>query len=264
MWSLAPSVRTATMLGMQLIQPSHVTRPARGPIVVGTLVGGILLFGGLGMAWLAIATPLISGLTPTVVRPSAEEMAVGAAIWGISLVAPPAFAIVGALRLSRVASTILRRPQVGAVKRVVGQLGDEFVVAPLVVLADGRAVRNLIVGPFGIAVLHELPPPKATRRRGQVWEAHRSDGRWVPLGNPLETAARDAERVKRWISGEERDFLVKVYAAVVTSDPTISRTPACATVAPDQIATWLGTLPPQRSLNDSRRGDLVERVRSIA
>lgn len=252
------------MLDMQLIQPSHVIRPARGPLVVGTVVGAVLLFGGLGMAWLAIATPLVSGLTPSVVRPTPEQMAMGAAIWGVSLVAPPAFAIVGAFRLSRVAATILRRPHVGAVKGVATQLGDEFVVAPLVYLADGRPVRNLVVGPFGIAILGELPPPKATRRRGQVWEAHRADGRWVPLGNPLETAARDAERVKRWISGEERDFLVKVYAALVTADPTIIRTPACATVAPDQIATWLGTLPPQRSLTDSRRSDLVERVRSIA
>jgi hypothetical protein len=252
------------MVDMQLIQPRHVIRPARGPLVLGTVVGGVLLFGGLALTWLAVSTPLISGLTPSVVRPSPEQMAMGAAIWGVMLVAPPAFAIVGAFRLSQVATTILRRPHVGAVKGVAGQLGDEFVVAPLVHLADGRSVRNLVVGPFGMAILSELPSSKVTRRRGQIWEARRADGRWIPLGNPLETAARDAERVKRWISGEERDFLVKVYAAVVTSDPTVTRTPACATVSPDQIAAWLGSLPPQRSLTESRRTDLVERVRSIA
>jgi hypothetical protein len=264
MWSLALAFRTSTMVGMQLIQPSHVIRPARGPLVLGTIVGGILLFGGLALTWLAIATPLISGLTPSVVRPSPAQMAIGAAIWGVSLVAPPAFAIVGAFRLSQVASTILQRPHVGAVRSVAAQLGDEYVVAPLVHLADGRAVRNLVVGPFGMAILSELPTPKVSRRHGPVWEVRRYDGRWIPLVNPLETAARDAERVRRWISGEERDFLVKVYAAVVTSDPTISRTPACATVQREQIPAWLAALPPQRSLTDSRRSDLVERVRSIA
>ncbi len=264
MWSLAPAVRTSTMVAMQLIQPSHVIRPARGPLVLGTVTGAVLLFGGLALGWLAIATPIIGTLTPSVIRPAPDQVAIGAAIWAVALVAPPAFAIVGALRLAHVATTVLRRPHVGAVKRVAGQLGDEFVVAPLVHLADDRAVRNLVVGPFGIAILSELPSPKASRRHGQTWEVHRADGRWVPLGNPLETAARDAERVRRWISGEERDFLVKVYAAVITADPTVTRTPACATVHPDQIAAWLGSLPPQRSLTESRRSDLVERVRSIA
>ena len=231
---------------------------------MGTVVGGVLLFGGLALTWLALATPLVSGLTPAVVRPTPEQMAVGAVIWGLSLVAPPAFAIVGAFRLSMVASTLLQRPHVGAVKGVVGQLGDEYVVAPVVRLHDGRAVRNLVVGPFGMAVLSELPPPKFIRRHGQAWEVRRPDGRWMPYGQPVELASRDAERIRRWIGGEERDFLVKVYAALVTSDPAIVRSSTCAVVPPDQIPAWLASLPPQRSLSESRLADLVERVRAIA
>jgi hypothetical protein len=249
---------------MQLIQSTHVMRPSRGPLVVSTLVGSVLFFGGLALAWLALATPLVRGLTPSVVRPAPDQMAVGALVWGLSLVAPPAFAIVGAIRLSVVASAVLSRPQVGAVKGVADELGDEYVVAPVVHLADGRAVKNLIVGPFGMAILSELPPPKLTRHQGQTWEIRRHDGRWVPFQNPMEHASRDMERVRHWIAGEERDFVVKIYAAVVTTDEAVTRMPSCAVLQPDQIPAWLASLPPQRSLSADRREDLVARVRSIA
>ena len=74
---------------MQLIQPSHIARPARGPLLMGTVVGGVLFAGGVVLAWLAFATPLVRVLTPSVVRPSFEQIAFGGLIWGISLVAPP-------------------------------------------------------------------------------------------------------------------------------------------------------------------------------
>ena len=249
---------------MQLIQPSHVMRPARGPIVAGTVVGAILLVGGLALAWLAFATPLVRSLTPSVVRPSPDQMALGALIWGVSLVAPPAFAIVGAVRLWSVAATLRRRPHVGALARVARQLGDEYVVAPSVRLDDARLIRNVVVGPFGIAVISEPPPPAAVRREGASWEVRRQDGRWIPLENPLDRAARDAERLRGWISSEDRDFLVRTYAVFATTDPTVARTSSCAVVVPEQVAAWLMSLPPQRSLTGSRYEDLVEAIRSIA
>lgn len=249
---------------MQLIQPSHFMRPARGPLLAGTVVGGILLVGGLALAWIAFATPLIHSLTASVVRPSPDQMALGALIWGLSLVAPPAFAIVGVVRLWGVVVTLRRRPPAGAVARVAQQLGDEYVVAPSVRLQDDRLIRNVVVGPFGIAVISEPPPPAAVRRQGTSWEVRRHDGRWIPLANPLDRASRDAERLRGWISSEDRDFLVKAYAVFATSDPTVARTPSCAVVVPDQIAAWLQSLPPQRSLTASRYEDLVEAIRSIA
>ena len=249
---------------MQLIQPSHVLRPARGPLLLATVVGSVLFVGGIALAWLAFATPLVRGLTPSVVRPAPDQMAVGAIVWGISLVAPPCFAIVGALRLGRVAATVLQKPALTAAGRAFATLGDEYVVAPSVFLPDGRNLRNIVVGPFGLAVLYEPPSPKATRRQGSHWEMRRADGRWVPLENPLERAARDAERLRRWASSEERDFVVKVHGAVVTSDPTLSRTPSTAVITPDQVPAWLASLPPQRSLNETRLADLSERLRLIA
>ena len=249
---------------MQLIQPTQALRPARGPLVLNTLVGGLLLVGGLGLAWLSFATPIIRGLAPAVVRPTPDQMILGGIVWGLSLVAPPAFAIVGAICLIVVAGDLLRKPNVGRVAEQLRSVGDEYIVAPTVRLPDGRTIRNVVMGPFGVAVIGETPSPRNTRRQGMAWEMRRVDGRWVPLENPLDHAARDAERIRHWIATEDRDFLVKVYAALVTPDRTIARTPTCASIAADQIPGWLASLPPQRSLNADRRDDVVEMIRSIA
>ena len=244
---------------MQLIESTHVLRPARGPLLLGTAVGG-----GLGLAWLAFATPIIRGLTPSVVRPSLDQVLIGGLVWGLSLVVPPCLAIVGTIRLSVVAATVLRPPKTGPVGSVGDALGDEYVVAPSVRLPDGRLIRNLVVGPFGVAIIGELPSPKNLRRHGSSWEIRRMDGRWAPLESPLEHATRDAERIRHWLAAEDRDFLVKVYSAVLVGDQPIERTAACAALAADQIPVWLASLPPQRSLNADRRDDIVDRIRSIA
>jgi hypothetical protein len=249
---------------MQLIQPSHALRPTRAPMLWGTVVGGVLLAGGLILGWLAYATPFMKLLTPQVLRPTPEEMAIGGVVWGVSLVAPPCFAIVGLLRLSMVAGALIRKPDIGAVAKAAPALTDEYVVAPSLALPDGRRVRNVVVGPFGLAVVGEMPTRAATRHHGNTWEIRRADGRWAPYEHPVERTSRDAERLRRWISAEERDFLVKVYAAFVTTDPTISRTAACAVVGPNEVGVWLTSLPPQRSLYDTRREDLIERVRALA
>jgi hypothetical protein len=147
--------------------------------------------------------------------------------------------------------------------RVAQVVGDEYVAATDVRLPDGRVVRDLVLGPFGIAVINEMPPRGATRHTGISWEVRRSDGRWSHLENPLERTARDGERVRRWIASTERDFVVKVYAVVVTSDPTVSRTPACAVVTADQIPAWLASMPPARAMTPDRQLELIEQIRSI-
>jgi hypothetical protein len=253
-----------TIRAMQLIQPSHAARPARAPLLMGTVVGGVLLAGGLVLAWLAFMTPIIRSLTPAVVRPTPEQIAIGGVIWGVCLVAPPAFAIVGFMRLSQVAGSLIRKAPPGPVAKGTKSLPDDYTVAPLIDLPDGRRMRNVVVGPFGLAVIGEAPPRSITRRSGSVWEVRGPDGRWMPLEAPIERTARDAERLRRWIGAEERDFVVKVYAAFVTEDPTIYRTPACAVIGPNEVAAWLAALPPQRSLYDARREDLIERIRALA
>jgi len=249
---------------MQLIQQSQAMRPAWGPILLGSVVGGFLLVGGLALAWVAFATPIVRELSPAVVRPTTDQMIVGGLVWGLSLVAPPCFAIVGAIRLSMVATTLLSKPKLGPVTRAIPALGDEYVVAPAIHLPDGRAIRNVVVGPFGVAVIGELPAPRNTRRHGTSWEVRRVDGRWAPMEHPLERCARDAERLRYWIAADDQDFVVKVYAAVVIGDSGLTRTAACAAITTEQIPGWLASLPPQRSLSADRQASVVERIREIA
>ena len=248
---------------MQVIAPHHATRPPLGAVFIGLSVGGILLAGGLFLAWLAFATPILTGLTQTAIRPTPVQLAIGAAVWGFALVAPASFAIVGALRLGHVARTLFARPSARAMARAAASLGDEYVAASNVRLPDGRIVRDLVLGPFGIAVLNELPPARVTRRTGMSWEIRRADGRWVHLENPLERTARDAERIRGWMASVERDFVVKVYSAVVTPDPTLARTPACAVVPAEQIPAWLASLPAARALTPDRRSEVSDQIRRI-
>jgi hypothetical protein len=249
---------------VQVITSSRAARPPLGAIFIGLAVGSVLLAGGLFLAWVAFATPVLNGLSPTVRRPGFAQVAIGGAIWAVTLVAPPSFAIVGALRIGRVARAVTAKPAARAIGRAGATLGNEYAVASNVRLPDGRVVRDLVLGPFGLAVISELPPPRATRHTGISWEVRGRDGRWAYFENPLERAARDGERVRRWFSAVERDYVVKVFAAVVTSDPTVGRTPGCAVVTAEQIPAWLASLPPSRSLTPDRQAELIDEIRAIA
>ena len=248
---------------MQVITSSGAARPPIGAVVVGLAVGTFLLVGGLFLAWVALATPVLSGFTPTTARPGPAQLLVGGAIWGITLVAPPSFAIVGALRIGRVARALTTKPKSRAITRAAQAVGDEYTSATNARLPDGRIVRDLVLGPFGVAVINELPPPRATRHVGTSWEILRSNGRWAYFENPLEKTARDGERVRRWLASTDRDYVVKVYTAVVTSDPTVTRTSTCAVVTADQIPAWLASLPPARAMTPDRRADLIAQVQAI-
>lgn len=249
---------------MQVIESARVGRPPRGAVAVGIVVGVSLLVGGLFLAWLALTTSVIGQLTPSVVRPSIGQLAIGGLVWGVMLVAPPSFAIVGALRLGHVVRALTARPGARSIDRFSRDLSDDYVSASDVRLPDGRMIRDLVLGPFGLAVISDLPPAQITRHAGISWEIRGSNGRWVPFENPVERTARDAERVRSWAAAAERDFVVKVFAAVVTADPTVGRTASCAVVTAEQIPAWLGSLPPTRALTPDRRANLIDQIAALA
>jgi len=89
-----------------------------------------------------------------------------------------------------------------------------------------------------------------------------TDGRWVPVENPLDRATRDAERVRRWLATDDRDFVIKVYAAAIGSEATVPRTPSCAVITREQIPAFLASLPAQRTLTPTRLQRIVEHVDS--
>ena len=155
------------------------------------------------------------------------------------------------------------RPAVPALIRASAELGDDFVAASDIRLPEGRSIRNLVLGPFGLAVISEMPPERFVRRVGGGWEARGPGGRWVHMENPLERAARDGERVRRWFGTADRDYVLKVFSALVTTDPTVQRTSSCAVLTRDQVPGWLASLPPARSLTPDRREQVVEQITAL-
>ena len=251
------------MAGMQVITPASSRRPRdRRSRVLGATIGLVLLAGGLAIGWLTFGTPFLTRFSP-VGRPDTSQQVAGVLAWTFALIAPATFVVFGLAKIATIldAGRAARRAKTPVV-RLARTLGDEYVVATRLRLPDGRLVPELVVGPFGAAVIRELPPAAAARHRGSAWEVRTTDGSWAPLENPLDRAARDAESVRRWLGQHDQDFIVKVYAAVVAPDETIPRTPSCAVVTPSQIPAWLASLPPQRSLTQARLDQLLERLRT--
>lgn len=249
---------------MELIQPSRLAnRPSIAPLIPGIVVGTISIVAGVVLAYIALATPALRAALPEG-RPTAGGMATGALIWAVALIAPAVFVLIGAGRLVRILGAVRNRiPRRSTTVRALDAMSDDVGVATTVTLPDGRTVSELVIGPFGAAVIRELPPVAVTRIREGRWEL-RTARSWIPLENPLERASRDAERVRRWLGGDDADFVVKVYAAVVGVDPRIQRTTDCAMLTPEQVVGWIGALPPQRTLTESRRQRIADVVRAAA
>ncbi len=251
------------MTAMQVI-PSRRDQGPRGSllsIVGGSVFGALLVAVGAWLGYLAFSTSIVDRVMSSQ-RPAPTEIALGIVAWAVALTAPACFVIVGFIRLLRAVEPVNRnrRARRHSISALAGTLTDDYVAASRVHLPDGRLIPELVVGPHGVAIFEELPPPAASRHANGRWEVLLTDGRWVPLENPLDRAARDADRVRRWLATDDRDFLVKVYAAVIGPDTSVPRTPTCAVITRDQIPAFLLVLPPQRSLTQSRIQRIVEHV----
>ena len=238
--------------------------PGRASVLAAFTVGAMLLVSAIGIAMLVFGTGFLERFTPAG-RPTTAQLVAGALAWTFALTAPTAFGLIGVVRLtSAVTRARARRPRVTPAVRLAQAIGDDHVVATNLQLPDGsRVVPELVVGPFGAAIIEELPPAGAVISRGiRTWEVRTGDGKIRMIENPFERAARDAERVRAWFDDDERDHVVKVYAAVVGTDPKAARTPSCALITPEQVAGWLLALPPQRSFDTERRERVVRMIRA--
>jgi hypothetical protein len=249
---------------MQVIAVSSPVRLAdRVAVARSILVAILLLVAGAAIGWLCLGTSIVSGFIPYG-RPDPVEIAGGILVWGFAIVVPAAFLILGVARLASVIESLAGSRPKRVTPHLAQALGPDHLAATNLVLPGGRRVHEMVLGPFGIAVLGDVPPASFTRHVGSRWEIRDSRGRWIPIESPVQRAGRDAERVRGWLASEDRDFLVRVYAAVATDDPTIERSPDCAVVATSELASWLEALPVQRGLTPARREHLEELVRALA
>jgi hypothetical protein len=238
---------------MTLSAAPHAPLPI-GRLLAGLLAGSALVAAGLAAHYLTIATPFVSTLVPAA-APNGS-VGIGLGIWGFALIAGAALLVAGTDRLARLVAIMRRGAEGrGPAARALSGAVEDVAVATRVLMRDGPAIPELVIGAFGAAVVHQMPSSRLIRH-GARWETRTADG-WVPMDDPLEAAARDADRVRRWISLADLDFVVRVYAAVVVDDRTIQRSPLCATLTPEQIPSWVAALPRQRTLTKARRDRLL-------
>jgi hypothetical protein len=238
--------------------PRHFA--ASGPAIVGAAWLGI----AGAVAWLVFATPLLANLLDL---RNGGPMApvIGAAALAVALTAPAAFAIVGIARLGGAATRArVARGSTTPVTRKAAQLPEGCTVIPRIWLPDGRWIPDVVVGPHGVAIFESLPPAAASRRTGDRWEVRFSDRTWRPIENPLQKAARDADRLRRHLDAQERDFVVRVQAAVLGDPGTVGRVDGCSVVAPDDVPAWLAALPAQRGLSPDRLAHVRELLADLA
>jgi hypothetical protein len=231
----------------------------RRAITYNALVSIGFIGGGLLIGWFALGTGFVQRFMTA--RPTELQMAAGGLAWTFALIAPAVFLIVGMAKLVDTIELVDdRRKPPRPATRIAESLPEDHVVAERVRLPDGRVVPELVIGPFGVAVVEELPPARASRHRDGRWEIRLASGAWTPIESPLDRASRDAERVRGWLAHEDHDHIVKVYAALVSHDASVVRTPSCAVVSQVDLGAWLASLPAQRSLYPERRERLVELI----
>lgn len=241
-------------------QPGFGLMAAAAPAVVGAAWLGI----AGAAAWLVFATPFLSRLVNLGASgPVAPVM--GAAALAVALTAPAAFAVVGIARLGgAVGHARAARRATPPVARRARLLPEGCAVIPRIRLPDGQCIPDVVVGPHGVAFFESLPPAAATRRNRERWEVRFVDRTWRPIENPLQRAARDAERLRRHLEAQERDFVVRVQAAVLGDPRIVGRTDTCSVVAPDDVPAWLAALPAQRGLTPDRCARLLEVLADLA
>lgn len=250
---------------MQVLASTHAQagRPTRRHVVTALGVGLALVAAAGVLVYLVFLGNVLDRFMP-VGRPSTYELVAGALAWTFALTAPAGFGLVGLARIvTAFEKARARRPRITPAVKLRRAIGDDHVVATAVRVPDGRPVPELVLGPFGAAVIEELPPAGAVVSRGpRTWEVRVGKGYIRTIENPLERAAHDAERVRGWLSPDDADYVLKVYTAVVGSDPRVERTPSVAVIAPNQVAEWIATLPVQRSIDAGRRERIVKEIRA--
>ena len=238
---------------MQIIGAAPTPTYRLPSFVIGAAAGAILVVSGLTIEFAALVTPYIDTIADD--RFGGPSGLGGVLVRWLAVALGAVFLGVGAARLAELVSDVRSRtaPSADAGKAVAR---DEPVMVLNVDVGDGRPIPKLVVGRFGAAVIRDLPPVTSARHAGAYWEGRTGQG-WIRIESPLDRASRDAERVRRWLADDDRDYLVRVYAAVIAEDPTIARTPACPVISEAQLEPWLRSLPVQRSLSQARRDQLV-------
>jgi len=243
--------------------PRPHERPSRLAVLRPASGAAVLFATSLWILWLVFGAGLLDGIGSA--RTTTYSVVAGVLTWAFAISAPPAFGLLGyswaSIAFARMRA---RRPRVTPAVRLRRALGDDHVVATNLRLPDGsRVVPELVVGPFGAAVIAEVPPSEAVISRGsRTWEVRVGTGHIRTIEHPFARATRDAERVRAWLSANDRDEQIPVYAAVVGRDSRLGDSDSVMVLSSDQVAGWLTSLPAHAPLDAGRRERIVGMIRA--
>jgi hypothetical protein len=247
---------------MQVIEAKPLGRQGTSRLaLVFTIVGAVVLLGaGVAVGWVAVTSSFVTDVSQ-LGRDRVARPIIGTITFALAFLVPGFMVIFG---VSRLVDAIdrgggrKRRP----VAALAGRLTDEYVVAQAVRLPDGPMLPEVVVGPHGMVVVESLPPARVMRTHGRTWEVRLTNGKWMAIENPLDRAARDAERLRHWVANQDESFSPRVYAAVVADGHELARTPEVAVVEREQLPTYLTGLPAARQMTPDRRMAIVDMLRA--
>ncbi len=142
---------------MQVIATNAIRRADRLAIARAALSAVLLLLVGLLVGWLCLGTPLISAVQPQG-RPTAAQTTVGIVAWAFAIVVPAGLLLIGVARVAATIDAVLSLRPGTVASRLAKSLGPDHLAASSFVLPGGRRIHELVLGPFGIAILGEVPP----------------------------------------------------------------------------------------------------------
>ncbi len=217
---------------------------------------------GLGVVVVIVASGLLVSVGQ-VGNSRITQQLFGTATWGLAFLIPGLFIVLGLARIVRAveARPRPRRDRPATSQR--GQISDEFMVAQVVRLPDGRTIPEIVLGPHGLTVVEEMPPRHASRQASHHWEVRDRAGRWTAVEHPLDRAARDVERLRRWLGNYMEDYTPRFTAVCISDDDRIPRSSEVAVIRRGQLAEFLGAQPPLRQMTTDRRERIAGLLRDL-
>jgi hypothetical protein len=228
------------------------------PTLAALALGVGLIAAGVAAAWVALTSSVVTDVADLgrgpVVRPF-----IGMLAFAVAFLLPGGLVIGGLARLAQAFGRVApRRRRKGPVASIRRRLPDDFTVVAGVRTPDGHRIPEVLVGPNGLIVVEALPPLRAVRVQGRSWEVRLSNGRWLSVEHPLDRAARDADRLRSWLSTEWESFSPRVHAAVVADGHDLARRPDVAVVTRRELAAFIVSMPASRAMTADRRAAILE------
>jgi hypothetical protein len=204
-----------------------------------TVLGAGWLSVAATLAYVALATPIVGGLVLSGRIASSGSTVFVLAVATIATI-PLSLATAGIARLLD-AFRIALEPRSSVLRRVAGGLGYDASFAPLAI-PNGYVVPQVAVGRFGAVVFRQAPGGGSVGCFGDRWEVD-VEGEWMPLEIPSRRTRLGPAADGTRLGSDDRDFVVNVYAAVVTAPHQVDRAPWASVLRPDEILPYLAGLP---------------------